>query len=242
MQASRRYIFIGDIHGCYAELSELLEKVGVNSDDEVISVGDVVRKGPDPVRCLELFVEHGYRVVVGNNEERLLRQIDRGDSSDPLAKRPDLLKVLRRLPLYVDAPAIRAVAVHGGLLPGTAITRSEIEKQRRTVPRLRYVRQVDQRWVPVSKGEQRPSDSFWADVWDGDHTVLYGHSTTASGRPRVLRNTVGLDTGCVYGGRLTAAVWERGGWFMVSVPARRAYARPGVLAGVRTWLSRKRGV
>jgi len=242
MQVSKRYVFIGDIHGCYAELSELLAKVGVNPGDQVISVGDIVRKGPDSIRCLELFIERGYRLVVGNNEERLLRQIDRGDSSDPLAARSDLLKVLRKLPLYVEAPEIRAVAVHGGLLPGTAITRTEIEKQRCTVPRLRYVRQENGRWVPVPKGDQRPGDRFWAEVWDGDYTVLYGHSTTASGKPRMEGKTVGLDTGCVYGGRLTAAVWERGGWFIVSVPARHAYTRPGVLAGVRSWLSKKRGV
>lgn len=240
MQASKRYIFIGDIHGCFAELSELLGKVGVNSGDDVVSVGDIVRKGPDPVRCLELFVERGYRVVVGNNEERLIREVDRGDSSDPLAARPDLLKILRKLPLYIDAPEIRAVAVHGGLLPGTAITPTEIEKQRRTVPRLRFVRKENERWVPVRKDAHLPTDRFWAEVWDGDYTVLYGHSMTASGKPRIEGRTVGLDTGCVYGGRLTAAVCERGGWFMVSVPARRAYTRPGVLAGVRTWLSKKR--
>jgi len=240
MQFSKRYVFIGDIHGCYAELSDLLAKVGVNQGDEVVSVGDIVRKGPDSVRCLELFLDRGYRVVVGNNEERLLREIDRGDSSDPMAARPDLVKVLRKLPLYIDAPEIGTVAVHGGLLPGTAITRTEIEKQRRTVPRLRYVRQESDRWVPVRKGAERPADRFWAEVWDGDYTVLYGHSMTASGKPRVEGKTVGLDTGCVYGGRLTAAVWERGGWFMVSVPSRRAYTRPGVFAGVRSWLAKKR--
>jgi len=240
MQPSKRYVFIGDIHGCYAELSELLGKVGVNSGDEVISVGDIVRKGPEPALCLELFLDRGFRVVVGNNEERLLREIDRGGSSDPLAVRPDLLKVLRKLPLYIDVPEIQAVAVHGGLLPGTAITRTEIEKQRRTVPRLRYVRQEEERWVPVRKGDQRRTDRFWSEVWDGEYTVLYGHSMTASGKPRIDGKTIGLDTGCVYGGRLTAAVWERGGWFMVSVPARRAYTRPGVLAGVRNWLTKKR--
>lgn len=240
MQSSKRYVFIGDIHGCFAELCDLLSKVGINDGDEVVSVGDIVRKGPHSERCLELFLERGYRVVVGNNEERLLREIDEGDSSDPMASRPDLVKVLRKLPLYVEAPEIGAVAVHGGLLPGTPIVRSEIEKQRRTVPRLRYVREDGNRWVPVRKGTERPGDHFWAEVWDGDSTVLYGHSMTASGKPRIEGKTVGLDTGCVYGGRLTAAVWERGGWFMVSVPARRAYTRPGVFAGVRTWLEKKR--
>src|SRR5712692_9424553 len=67
-----RTIIIGDIHGCYDELRELLDRANAGPDDRVVSVGDMLRKGPHPDRCVELWRASGYLAVLGNQDERLL--------------------------------------------------------------------------------------------------------------------------------------------------------------------------
>ncbi|MDQ2645633.1 MAG: metallophosphoesterase, partial [Myxococcota bacterium] len=65
-------ILIGDVHGCAAELSELLERLGPRQGDQVVFVGDLVARGPDSPGVLRLIRELGGRAVRGNHEERLL--------------------------------------------------------------------------------------------------------------------------------------------------------------------------
>ena len=54
-----RYLFIGDVHGCIDELRELLDRAELREDDIVVSLGDLVRKGPDPAGCVRLIRERG---------------------------------------------------------------------------------------------------------------------------------------------------------------------------------------
>ena len=228
---SARVIVIGDVHGCISELSELLERVGPSGDDAVICAGDLVRKGPRPDLCLDLIRDNHYLSVLGNNENKLLGYEHRGliarlflpAEDRRLLRRRDLLEFIRSWPVVIDIPSIRATVVHGGLLPGMRIDEREVASLRSDLLRLRYVRRDGGGWVRVAKGEERTSDSLWAEVWDGDRTVLYGH--TPVDEPRVDRRSIGLDTGCVYGGSLTAAIYERGEWRTEHVRSRRAYAK-----------------
>jgi len=227
----RRHIIIGDIHGCFDELRDLLDRVAPSSDDVVISVGDVVRKGPAPDRCLDLWLERGWLGILGNQEKKLLDLVRSGrvadDSDRRMAARADLLKFIRGWPLYGDFESEGFVVVHGGLLPGTAIDKRSIQAQRDSVLTLRHVRRRNGGWVPVAKGEEKPGDRFWSEVWDGPRTILYGHTP----RQEVRRDpkAIGLDTSCVYGGALTAAVLRDRVWTFESVRARRRYARPAAL-------------
>jgi serine/threonine protein phosphatase 1 len=227
-----RHIVIGDIHGCYDELQQLLDTIGPTADDDVVSVGDIVRKGPAPDRCLDLWRTRGYRAVRGNQEEELLRIID-GDgpaskSDQTVLSRPDLLEYIRSLPVLLDLPAAGAAVVHGGMLPGKTVREYE------AATTLRYVRRDGDRWLPVPKGKEKRGDRFWAELWDGDRTILYGH--TPRDEVRFDRKAIGLDTGCVYGGRLSAAVWADGRWQIVDVRARRNYARRAPWGRLRRWL------
>ena len=70
----QRYIVIGDIHGCYDEVSELLAQLKVSDDDVVIAVGDLTRKGPAPDRCVELWKSRTFRTVLGNNDAKMLNR------------------------------------------------------------------------------------------------------------------------------------------------------------------------
>ena len=226
-----RLIVIGDVHGCIEELYALLERIGPSDDDVVIFAGDLVRKGPRPDLCLELVRDRGYLSVIGNNENKLLGFEHRGlirrlflpGPDRRVLRHRDLLDFIRTWPVVIDMPSIRATVVHGGLFPGTRIDEHEIAKTRDDLIRLRYVRRVDGEWKRVPKGKETAGDVLWTEAWDGDRTVLYGHTPVRE--PRIDRNAIGLDTGCVYGGSLTAAIYERGAWRVEQVRARRAYAQ-----------------
>lgn len=66
----KSHIVIGDIHGCFDELQELLAKVAATSSDVIVSVGDLVDRGPEPGRVVEFFRTTPNTVVLMGNHER----------------------------------------------------------------------------------------------------------------------------------------------------------------------------
>ena len=222
-----RLIVVGDVHGCFDELTELLARIAPAADDLVISVGDMVTKGPHSARCLGLWRDRGYLAVQGNNEVRLL------EHARPMLRflahqdrdvlwRSGLLRYIAGWPVVIDIPAAGVTAVHGGFLPQMAVTRDEVEAHRDLVYHLRWIRRKNGEWKYVSNKERRKDDALWSEKWRGNRFVVYGH--TPLREPRFDKCALGLDTGCVYGGALTAGILERGTWTTVSVPARRKYA------------------
>ena len=70
--------FVGDIHGCYEQLMEALVKITFNPDvDRLISVGDLVDRGPDSVKCLNLLKETWFHAVSGNHEDMMIKSFRR---------------------------------------------------------------------------------------------------------------------------------------------------------------------
>ena len=230
--ARARVIVIGDVHGCFDELYALLERIQPRPEDLVVFAGDLVRKGPRPDLCLDLVRDRGYRSVRGNNEDRLLRLRRRGFIRNlwiaapdrRVLRRRDLVELIDSWPVVIDIPSIGACVVHGGLFPGMRMDEHEIANSRGDLLRLRYLRRAGDRWQRVPKGEETERDVLWSEVWDGDRTVLYGHTPVRE--PRIDEKAIGLDTGCVYGGSLTAAIHENREWRIEQVRAARAYARP----------------
>ena len=119
----RRTIIIGDIHGCRDELEDLLDATGYVKGDRVISVGDMVVRGPDPAGTLALLRAIGALAVRGNHEDRVLRVYE-GVALHPAVS--DMTKIaayslteedrawLRSLPMWLDLAehALREVAPH----------------------------------------------------------------------------------------------------------------------------------
>ena len=88
-------------------------------------------------------------------------------------------------------------------------------------------KKVKPKWSFIPLGEEGPKDPFWADVYDGRFgRVYFGHSPYPElSEPKQFKHATGLDLGCVFGGRLCAAVLELGKeWKHVSVPAIKKYA------------------
>lgn len=227
-----RTIIVGDIHGCADELGDLLDLVALEPADQLICVGDLIGRGPHPHRTLRVARQAGAKAVRGNHEEHFLRsrQGKTGRSRPPSPNERRRLEhaarldgddwaFLEALPWYLELPEHDAVVVHAGLEPGVPIDNQQ--------PRvLITLRTLTEQGEPSAKREGIP----WASRYEGPPHVVFGHH--ALPEPQIHPWATGLDTGCVYGGRLTALVLDESAAVPVaedrlaavhSVPARRTY-------------------
>jgi serine/threonine protein phosphatase 1 len=123
----KRTIVIGDLHGCYDELIELLSKIGFAADDRLIAVGDLAVKGPKNKEVLDLFIsDNRFSSVLGNHDVALLRLLQRqnlkfSQAQKEAARELDLdrekyCSYLSSLPLMIDLGS--HVVIHAGMRPG----------------------------------------------------------------------------------------------------------------------------
>jgi len=172
---------VGDVHGCRSELERLLDEIDPGVDELVIFVGDLVRKGPDSKGVLDLVRQQPNLVSVrGNNEQKF---IDGRDLPSSLSK--DDLSYMKSLPTAISWDS--SLVVHGGVdhrVPLEEHDQTELLNMRSLTPDGSY---------------DRP---YWFEERRESPRVFFGHSVLAE--PFETEWAVGLDTGCVYGGQLTA--------------------------------------
>mmetsp|Transcript_12663 Transcript_12663/g.51172 ORF Transcript_12663/g.51172 Transcript_12663/m.51172 type:complete len:283 (-) Transcript_12663:390-1238(-) len=203
----KRVFVIGDIHGCVDEFKLLLKKADVDLRTTVVVLaGDLVNKGPDSVATLRYSRQIGALAVRGNHEEAVLRCVRTYYSSNkeslPIKRyrwitglRDDDVRWLARLPFTISIPSMNAIVVHAGLIPNLPLEEQSAE----TMVSARNV-------VTASDGTMRSTTSISEGlpigfVWPGPELVCFGHDA----KRRLQRHdfSIGLDTGCVYGDRLT---------------------------------------
>src|SRR5882762_6770687 len=108
-----RTIVIGDIHGCYDELMALLEKADLKDNDRVVSVGDLITKGPKSREVLELFMTDArFSTVIGNHdlvlrrrwngEDVLLKPAQKEVHKELKGEKDSYCSFLNRLPFVID--------------------------------------------------------------------------------------------------------------------------------------------
>ena len=226
-----RHIIIGDIHGCIKEFSNLLDKLQLTSEDKLYSVGDVIDKGPDPIGCIRLARQLNIQTVRGNHEDKPIRWLRHEEQSKITKKKNPMSSVsaeekliynqlneedinwLKHLPLSYKLEQFNTIIVHGGFLPGLEID-VQLKKRSREVLRMRYVTEDTGEFVSIMSAIQPPNTLLWTEAYNGPYNVVYGHITHSFENPRIdfiERNKVecvGIDTGCVTGGRLTAYILE----------------------------------
>ncbi len=216
-----RTLFIGDVHGCVQELQDLLEACALQAGDRVVLVGDLVAKGPDSAGVVRLARERGMLAVRGNHDAHVLRaRANGGLRPDGRKLKPEHQHVLdtllpedwgylEALPLYLRFPELNVLAVHAGLVPGVALAQQDPH----LVLNLRSI-------TPTGAPSKRIDNGVpWASLWKGPETVIFGHDAMRGLQRHP--HAVGLDSGCVYGGRLNAWILPEGR--LVSVSARAAY-------------------
>jgi diadenosine tetraphosphatase ApaH/serine/threonine PP2A family protein phosphatase len=229
------YDLIGDVHGCASELDSLLAKLGWDGTTHpdgrtAVFVGDLVDRGPDTpgvLRRVMAMAEAGTALcVAGNHEAKLVRAL-RGapvrtnhglqESLDQLEGetedfRDAVIRFLTQLPHQLVLDDGRLVVAHAGL-------REDLHGQ--DSPRSRSFA------LYGDTTGQRDHDGLpirlpWQREYRGDAVVVYGHTPVTEAT--WVNNTMCLDTGVVFGGRLTALRYpERE---IVDVPAERQWSPP----------------
>jgi serine/threonine protein phosphatase 1 len=187
---------VGDVHGCIRELEQLVSSVGADEGTLFVFVGDLVRKGPDSSAVLARVREHENMVTVrGNNEQKL---IDGRADCDGLSDCDR--EYIESLPVAVSWDD--TLVVHGGVDPRVSLAEHTAEDllTMRRLPRV----------------DQQP---YWFTQHRGPPQVFFGHTVLEA--PFETPWAVGLDTGCVYGGQLTAYHYDTGEY--VTLDARRAH-------------------
>jgi serine/threonine protein phosphatase 1 len=203
-------IIIGDIHGCSREFSALLDKVAPRSDDHLVLLGDLVNKGPDPLGVLDTFESLDCVCLLGNHDLDHLRwktgSVPKPESvltrkSMPPHRYDRYLELVGRMPLYFENKDL--IAVHGALLNGVALSDQPIG---------------------VMTGDIN-LERRWKDEINLDRPLIAGHKRYSPDqcKPYIVEGKFyGIDTGCVYGGCLTA-LWMPSGK-IVQVRAARDYS------------------
>jgi hypothetical protein len=222
-----RTVIVGDVHGCTGELETLLEETRFTAgSDRLVLVGDLVVRGPDPHGTLALARRVGGRAVRGNHEAKLLAWRHRHDPLGPdharvaAALSEEEWEQLDAMPLWLDLAEHGVRVVHAGVVPGQKIDKVPPQA-------LCKMRTLDDegRW-----SDEPDAGPLWGTRYAGPPHVVFGHN--ARPEPQLHDWATGIDTGCVYGGRLTAIVLQqdqpmpRGDAvkaLMRSVPARRKY-------------------
>ena len=220
-----RRIFVGDIQGCRIELERLLEKLRFDpSEDRLEPVGDLVNRGPDSLGCLRLLRDIGAKGVLGNHDLHLLRRSAGKRKARPddtfedvlgAEDRDELFEWLAAKPLIRDLGDV--LLVHAGLHPrwrdptDRLADKDPYERDDDTdfATRVRYCDPKGarpERDDPVPRRPFRPWYEHSA-AWNRKgRTIVFGHwAQRGLVRKRGFR---GLDTGCVWGGKLTAWVAE----------------------------------
>lgn len=225
---------IGDVHGCLDELQLLLGNLGYLESGSrmhpegrtAVFVGDLVNRGPDTPGVLRLvmnMVESGSALcVLGNHDQKLLRYLkgapdsekDMAELLNQLREQPD--EFCRKVVTFLDSLPTQIVLDEGNLIVAHAGLKESMHgvdsaEAREFAVNGEVTGEIDAHGKPVRYN--------WAADYHGKPFVVYGHNPVRE--PEWLNRTMSLDTGCVYGGKLTALRYPE--MTLVYVPASRTY-------------------
>jgi predicted kinase/diadenosine tetraphosphatase ApaH/serine/threonine PP2A family protein phosphatase len=236
-----RFDVIGDVHGCWLELGDLLEKLGyvwqeglpVHPEGRIPAfVGDLADRGPDSPRVLRTvadLVAKGKAVFVpGNHDDKLFRMlqgrnVSRTHGLDLTEQQINALpdrerKMLKRSIMECLATAKPYAVLDGSslVIAHAGIREEMIGKENGRIREFTLYGDVR----GFEPGTNKPIRYDWASEYRGSALIAYGH--TPQEEIRFVNNTINLDGGCVFGGQLCALRYpERE---VVCVPARQIYA------------------
>lgn len=214
------YDIIGDVHGCYDELLQLLDQLGYEDQQhpegrKLIFLGDVTDRGPASIPVLQLVFQlvdakQAY-YIPGNHCDKLYRfflgrdvKVIHGlettvEEWQSLATQEKVDIKKRFIYLYENAPYYRSfdqqrlIVSHAGIRK-EMIGQAPAQKKVRSFCLYGDVTgEKDETGFPIRRD--------WAQDYDGESWIIYGHTPVK--QPRIVQRTINIDTGCVFGGHLT---------------------------------------
>ncbi len=218
-----KYDIIGDIHGCFDELMKLIKMLGYKKKGKcyihpegriLVSVGDIADKGDKNLKCLNFWINqviygngiwvYGnhcnkfYKYLVGNKItlshgiEKTVKEYQDLTLEEKKKFRYRFFKAYKSLEYYKILDEGKLIIVHG------AIKEEYIGKINRKIKAICLYGDTTGKFDEFGK----PIRNDWAAQYKGDALIVYGH--TYAKEPVIRNNTVDIDQGCVYGGKLTA--------------------------------------
>lgn len=212
----KKTLIIGDVHGCSDELDELIEHTKNLAIERYIFVGDLINKGPHSKKVLETVEKLNAITLLGNHELGFLKYLDNNRSprnpnfeeviSDLGKDLPKWRAFMKGLPTYYQGENF--LVVHAGIIPHVSVEKIPPH----IITRVRT-------WDGVGEDLNNENDPPWYDFYSGDQLIIYGH--WASQGLKIRENTIGLDSGCVWGGALSAILLPENKIFQVK--AKKEY-------------------
>jgi protein phosphatase len=232
---------IGDIHGCFTELKDLTSLLGyhwdkgipIHQDDRVLGfVGDLTDRGPESLKVIELvwqlvmkekraYYTPGnhcnklYRFLLGNKVqithglETTVAEYETLYKKEQQSIRNKFIQLYEAAPLYLVLDQQKLIIAHAG------IKQEFIGQTHGKVKEFVLYGDITGKKNP----DGTPVRKDWAKQYNGEASIVYGHTPVKE--PRILHKTYNIDTGAVFGGKLTALRYPE--MELVSVPSTMPY-------------------
>lgn len=213
-----RTIIYGDVHGCLDEFKTLRSELNLTNDDREISVGDLLDRGPLSNATLTYARENDIELVLGNHEYKYLRYANHEATlkatgkKNPMTFNDEKIEIYNNLSKedieYIQAAPFfikidNLTIVHAGITNKIEL----LNAKKKELESLTRIRELDENQKTLALGQTSFNSRFWSEFYDGgEGIIVYGHE--AFNKVKIDKHSFGIDTGCVYGNKLTALVIE----------------------------------
>ncbi|MFX1238715.1 MAG: metallophosphoesterase [Promethearchaeota archaeon] len=228
-----RTLVIGDIHGCFLELEELITKAQLTEEDRIIALGDILDRGPDSKKVFEYFIQANNAITIKGNHERKNYLSYKGEIKPSISqvltrqefgenKYQDLISFIETLPPYIELP--EAILVHGYLEPNIPLNQQKETILAGTLSAFNYL----EKRYPLP----------WYELYSGRKPVIVGHEDYSGNNTTFIYNDIvyGIDTDCCTGGHLTGIILPD--FEILSVPSHRNYWKERKIEAIIAKLSK----
>ena len=224
---SKGFLVIGDVHGCLEELKLLHEKAISFNDGvpfrQVILLGDLVNKGPESAKVVKYVRQQSWLSVRGNHDDGALatalgdearrkkkkyQWVLESNDTERMLSDADV-KWLAELPYTIRIPSSLlggtsqdVLLLHAGLIPGIKLEDQAID----TMVTIRWVEPTEADGYKFHEpgSDTETKEILWGEVWNGPEHVYFGHDARRGYQQHKF--ATGLDTGAVYGGKLSGII------------------------------------
>lgn len=209
-------IIYGDLHGCLDEFKALRKKINPHPEDREIVVGDILDRGPYSNELFRYIRENKIESLLGNHEYKYLRYKKHYDKFLETGKKIPMqlsekklaifnnfssedLEYLETFPYFIKIDNL--TIIHAGITNNITL---DIPKKK-DLEKLLWIRYLKDDNIPLSLGKEDETSKYWSEYYDGSEGfIVYGHEPFKE--PRLDKHSLGIDTGCVYGNKLSACI------------------------------------